>query len=220
MNASRAAEPLAAGAVWDEDGEDEPVWDGEPAGELDEPVAELVWDGEPVAELDAGAAADDEPEPDGDGDTGASLGVLVGFVPEDAEDAGALGEAEPDELEDPDGDGDGDGDFDVDVGVGVGEGEGEAAAGSTMHLVSVFASALAEVPRLAAPFIVSAFIVPACAAPGQPASTPRVRDPPATRLSAAARTCVRRMKTACLRCSSRLLRALYGVRRRLGDGWV
>ena len=96
----------------------------------------------------------------------------------------------------------------------------EAAAGSTVHLVSVFAPALAEVPGLAAAFIVSAFIVPACAAPGQPASTPRVRDPPATRLSAAARTCVRRMKTACLRCSSRLLRALYGVRRRLGDGWV
>ena len=220
MNASRVAEPLVAGAVWDEDGEDEPVWDGEPAGELDEPVAELVWDGEPVAELDAGAAADDEPEPepDGDGDTGASLGVLVGFVPEDAEDAGALGEAEPDELEDPDGVGDGDGDFDVDVGVGVGEGEGEAAAGSTMHLVSVFVAALAEVLRLAE--AAPAFIVPACAAPGQPASTPRVRDPPATRLSAAARTCVRRMKTACLRCSSRLLRALYGVRRRLGDGWV
>ena len=183
-------------------------------------MAELVWDGEPVAELDAGAAADDEPEPepDGDGDTGASLGVLVGFVPEDAEDAGALGEAEPDELEEPEGNGDGDGDFDV--GVGEGEGEGEAAAGSTVHLVSVFAPALAEVPGLAAAFIVSAFIVPACAAPGQPASTPRVRDPPATRLSAAARTCVRRMKTACLRCSSRLLRALCGVRRRLGDGWV
>ena len=180
-------------------------------------MAELVWDGEPVAELDAGAAADDEPEPD-DGDTGASLGLLVGLVPEDAEDAGALGEAEPDELEEPEGDGDGDGDFDV--GVGVGEGEGEAAAGSTMHLVSVFVAALAEVPGLAAAFIVSAFIVPACAAPGQPASTPRVRDPPATRLSAAARTCARRMKTACLRCSSRLLRALCGVRRRLGDGWV
>jgi len=220
MSASRVAEPLAAGAVWDEDGEDEPVWDGEPAGELAEPVAELVWDGEPVAELDAGAAADDEPEPepDGDGDTGASLGLLVGPVPEDAEDAGALGEGEADELEEPEGDGDGDGDFDV--GVGEGEGEGEAAAGSTAHLVSVFASALAEMAGLAAAFIVSAFIVPACATPGQPASTPRVRDPPATRLSAAARTCVRRMKTACLRCSSRLLRALCGVRRRLGDGWV
>ena len=178
-------------------------------------MAELVWDGEPVAELDAGAAADDEPEPD-DGDTGASLGLLVGLVPEDAEDAGALGEAEPDELEEPEGDGDGDGDFDV--GVGEGEGEGEAAAGSTVHLVSVFVAALAEVLRLAE--AAPAFIVPACAAPGQPASTPRVRDPPATRLSAAARTCVRRMKTACLRCSSRLLRALYGVRRRLGDGWV
>jgi hypothetical protein len=38
--------------------------------------------------------------------------------------------------------------------------------------------------------------VPAHAAPGQPASAPRVRDPPATRLTTAARVCVRRMKTA------------------------
>ena len=198
MNASRVAETRADGEVWDEDGEDEPVWDGEPVGELeldelelDEPVGELAWDGDPVAELDAGAAADDEPEPetDGDGDAGASLGVLIGFVPEDA---GALGEAEPDELEEPEGDGDGDGDFDV--GVGEGDGEDEAAAGSTTQVVSVFAPALAEVLGLAE--TAPGFIVPARAAPGQPASAPRVRDPPATRLSTAARTCARRMKTA------------------------
>jgi hypothetical protein len=184
MNASRVAETLADGEVWDDDGEDEPVWEGEPAGEL-------VWDGEPVAELDAGAAADDEPEPDGDGDAGASLGVLVGSVPDDAE---AVGEGEPDELEEPEGDGDGDGDGDCDVGVGEGVGVVVAAAGSTTHVVSVFASALAEVPRLAE--AAPAVIVPARAEPGQPASTPRVRDPPATRLSTAARTCARRMKTA------------------------
>jgi len=125
------------------------------------------------------------------------LGVLVGFVPDDA---GAVGEEEPEglgELEE--GEGDGDGDFVVGVGVGVGE--DVAAAGSAWHWVSVLAPALAEVLGLAetaSAFIVPACaaIVPACAAPGQPASTPRVRDPPATRLSTVARTCARRMKTA------------------------
>ena len=41
-----------------------------------------------------------------------------------------------------------------------------------------------------------ALTVPARAAPGQPASTPRVRNPPASRLSTAARTCARRMNIA------------------------
>ena len=115
--------------------------------------------------------------------------MLVGLVPDDAgDDAGAVGEAEPEELEEGEGDGD-DG-----LGVGVGVGVDVAAAGSTSHLVSVFAPALVEVLGLAE--AASAFIVPACAAPGQPASTPRVRDAPATVLSTAARACARRMKTA------------------------
>ena len=224
MNASRVAETVADGEVRDDDedddGEDEPVWDGGPAGEPDELADELA---EPVAELDAEPDGELEPEPetepDGDGDDGALLGLLVGFVPVDA---GAVGEPEPEELEDGDGDGDGDsdgdgesdgdGDFD-----GVGVGVDVAAVGRASHLVSVFAAALAEMLRLAE--TAPAFIVPACATPGQPASTPRVRDPPATRLSTAARTCARRMKTA-LSPLSRLLGALCGVRRRLGDGWV
>ena len=41
-----------------------------------------------------------------------------------------------------------------------------------------------------------AFTVPARAAPGQPASTPRARKTPASRLSTAARTCARRMNIA------------------------
>ena len=102
--------------------------------------------------------------------------------------------------------------------VGGGVGVGVVAVGSTAHVVSVFALALAEVLALALAEVLAlvlavvvalaladvlalgeaapAFTVPARAAPGQPASTPRVRDPPATRLSTAARTCARRMKTA------------------------
>jgi hypothetical protein len=196
MNASSEAETVAPAELRDDDGDAEPVPDGEP-----------------VADVDADAD-DGEPEPglglalDGEGDTGGLLDVLP--------DAGAVGEAEAD-VDEPEGDGDGD------VGLEVGgRGVGVLAVGSTSHLVSVFALAdvfaLAEVLALgdAAP----AFTVPARAAPGQPASTPRVRDPPASRLSTAARTCARRIISPCLRCSSRLLCALCGVRRRLGDGWV
>jgi hypothetical protein len=194
MKASSEAETVAEGEVWDDDvadGEDEPVWDGDPVGELDEPVGELDVDVDAAGELEP--EAEPEPEPDGDGDTGVLLGVLVGSVPEDAgDDAGAVGEAEPEELED----GEGDGDVEVDDGLGVGVGVGVdvAAAGSTSHLVSVLAPALVEVPGLAE--AASAVIVLARAAPGQPASTPKVRDAPATVLSTAARACARRIKTA------------------------
>ena len=100
-------------------------------------------------------------------------------------DAGAVGEAEAD-VDEPEGDGDG-------VGLEVdGCGVGVLAVGSTSHLVSVFA--LAEVLALGEAAL--AFTVPARAAPGQPASTPRVRKPPASRLSTAARTCARRMNIA------------------------
>jgi hypothetical protein len=195
MSASREAETVAAAELCDDDADAEPAWDGEPVGDVD---AEPVPDGEPVADPDAadGDAADGDAEPgvglglDGEGDA-----VLLDVLP----DAGAVGEAEAD-VDEPEGDGDGDV-----VGLEVdGCGVGVLAVGSTSHSVSVLVLAvllvlavvlaLAEVLALgeAAP----ALTVPARAAPGQPASTPRVRNPPASRLSTAARTCARRMNIA------------------------
>ena len=195
MNASRVAETVAAGELCDDDAEAEPACDGEPVGDVG---AEPVPDGEPVADVDADAD-DGEPEPglgfgltlDGGGDSGVLLDVLP--------DAGAVGEAEAD-VDEPEGDGDGDV-----VGLEVdGCGVGVLVAGSTSHLVSVLALAvllvlavvlaLAEVLALGEAAL--ALTVPARAAPGQPASTPRVRNPPASRLSTAARTCARRMNIA------------------------
>ena len=199
MNASREAETVAAAELCDDDADAEPAWDGEPVGDVD---AEPVPDGEPVADADDGDA---EPgvglgfglELDGEGDTGVLLDVLP--------DAGAVGEAEAD-VDEPEGDGDGDV-----VGLEVdGCGVGVLAAGSTSHVVSVLALAvllvlavlfvlavvlaLADVLTLAEAAL--ALTVSARAAPGQPASTPRVRNPPASRLSTAARTCARRMNIA------------------------
>ena len=183
MNASREAETVAAGELCDDDGDAEPVWDGESEGDV------TAADGD-----------DGEPDPalalDGDGE----VGVLLGVLPP----AGAVGEAE---VDDEDGDGDGDGDF---VGETVGVGVGVLAAGRTLQLVSVFALALADALALALADVLaliladvlalalaaSAFTVPARAAAGQPVSTPRVRDPPASRPSTAARTCARRMNIA------------------------
>ena len=175
MNASREAETVAAVELCDDDADAEPVWDGEP-----------------VADVEADADADDgEPEPG----LGLGVGVLLDVLP----DAGAVGEAEAD-VDEPDGDGDGDV-----VGLEVdGCGVGVLAVGSTSHLVSVFALAevlvlaavLARADVLALGEAALAFTVAARAAPGQPASTPRVRKPPASRLSTAARTCARRMNIA------------------------
>ena len=208
MNASRVAETVAAAELCDDDADAEPAWDGEPVGDVD---AEPVPDGEPVADADAD---DGDAEPgvglglglDGEGDT-----VLLDVLP----DAGAVGEAEAD-VDEPEGDGEadvdepeGDGDGDVDEPEGDGCGVGVLAVGSTSHLVSVALAvllvlavlftlavvrALAEV--LAPGEAALALTVPARAAPGQPASTPRVRNPPASRLSTAARTCARRMNIA------------------------
>jgi pyruvate/2-oxoglutarate dehydrogenase complex dihydrolipoamide acyltransferase (E2) component len=227
MNASREAETVAVAELCDDDADAEPACDGEPVGDVG---AEPVPDGEPVADVDADAD-DGEPEPglglgfalDGEGDTGVLLDVLP--------DAGAVGEAEAD-VDEPEGDVDepeGDGDGDVDVGLELdGCGVGVLAVGSTSHLVSVLALAvllvlavvlaLAEVLALGEATL--ALTVPARAAPAQPASTPRVRNPPASRLSTAARTCARRMNIAL---STLLIEATVcscGVRRRLGDGWV
>jgi hypothetical protein len=190
MNASRDAETAAAAELCD-DADAEPAWDGEPVGDVD---ADPVPDGEPVADADA----DDGDAAPGLGfgfglDGGGDSGVLLDVLP----DAGAVGEAESD-VDEPEGDGDG---LEVD---GCGVGVGVLAVGSTSHVVSVLALAvlfvlavvLALADVLALGEAALALTVPARAAPGQPASTPRVRNPPASRLSTAARTCARRMNIA------------------------
>jgi|SRR5712691_281960 len=158
MKASSDAEAVAEADVWDDDGEAEPGWDGEPV-----PAGDPV----PEGELDA------EGEPEGD--------ALLALEP----DAGALAGAEGE-----------DGEGDWGCGVSVGVGVGVLVAGSTSHLVSVFASALVEV--LALGEAVPSFTVPARATPAQPASMPRVRKTPVSRLRTAARTCASRMKIALL----------------------
>jgi hypothetical protein len=85
------------------------------------------------------------------------------------------------------------------VGVGVGLEEAVLEVGSTRQLVSVLALALVEVPGLGE---AAGLIAPACAVPGRPASTPRVRKPLPSTLSAVTRTCARRIRIACLRYSS------------------
>jgi hypothetical protein len=172
MTASREAEAVAAAELCDDDADAEPV----PDGEL---VADVDADADPEPGLGVGVALV------GGGDSGVLLDVLP--------DAGAVGEAEAD-VDEPEGDGDGDVvGLEVD-GCGVGVGVGVLVVGSTSHLVTVPALAVAEVLALGEAAL--AFTVPARAAPGQPASTPRVRKPPASRLSTAARTCARRMNIA------------------------
>lgn len=90
------------------------------------------------------------------------------------------GDGEGDRNRDGDGDGDGEGDGD---GVGVAE------AGSAWHTVSVL------------------FVVARGAASALP-STPRVRKLPLSKVTAATLTCAKRMRIACLRCSSGLPCAL------------
>jgi hypothetical protein len=93
-----------------------------------------------------------------------------------------------------DGDGDGDGEDDGD-GVGVPE------AGSAWHTVSVL------------------FVVARGAASALP-STPRVRKLPLSKVTAATLTCAKRIRIACLRCSSGLPCALrYSEATRGSDGY-
>ena len=168
MTASREAEAVAAAELCDDDADAEPVPDGELVADVD---------ADPEPGLGVGVALV------GGGDSGVLLDVLP--------DAGAVGEAEAD-VDEPEGDGDGDVvGLEVD---GCGVGVGVLVVGSTSHLVTVPALAVAEVLALGEAAL--AFTVPARAAPGQPASTPRVRKPPASRLSTAARTCARRMNIA------------------------
>ena len=146
--------------------------------------------------------------------------------------AGAVGEAD---VDDEDGDGVGVGVF-VGWGVGVGGGGvGVLVAGRASHVVAVFALGLAEALELVLAVVVAlaeeaealvpgeaaaALTVPARAAPGQPASTPRVRNPPASKLSTAARTYARRMNIALSTLLIEVTVCSLWVRRRLGDGWV
>jgi hypothetical protein len=196
MNASRVAETVAAGELGDDDGDAEPVWDGEPVGDVDAADADAD-DGVPEPAFALGL------------DGGGEFGVLLGVVPP----AGAVGEAE---VDDEDG---------VGVGVGVfvgwvvgvgGGGVGVLVTGRTTHVVAVFALALAEALAVVVALLLAlaealvlvlaealvlgeaaaALTVPARAAPGQPATTPRVRNPPASKLSTAARTYARRMNIA------------------------
>lgn len=91
---------------------------------------------------------------------------------------------EGDGERDRDGDGDGDGDGECD-GDGDGEGVGVPEAGSAWHTVSV----LFVVARGAASALLS---------------TPRVRKLPLSKVTAATLTCAKRIRIACLRCSSGL----------------
>jgi hypothetical protein len=102
------------------------------------------------------------------------------------------------ELAEGDGEGDGDGDGDGDrEGDGDGEGVEVAEAGSAWHTVSVLSGAARG------------------AASALP-NTPRVRKLPLSRVTAATLTCAKRIRIACLRCSSGLP-LLFVIRRRLGD---
>jgi hypothetical protein len=86
------------------------------------------------------------------------------------------GDGEGDRNRDGDGDGDGEGD---------GDGDEAPEAGSAWHTVSVL------------------FVVARGAASALP-STPRVRKLPLSKVTAATLTCAKRMRIACLRCSSGL----------------
>ncbi len=214
----------AEAVVWDDgeagdepddpagDPDGEPDLDGDPEAEPDgEPDPDGDPDGDPEAEPDG--EPDPEAEPDGEGDAGVRLGSLLGLVV-------AVEEPEPE------GDGVVVGDFDgvgvglgVGVGVGVGVGEDVVEAGRTWHFVSIFALVLAlglvEVPGLGE--AAASLSGLACAVP---ASTPRVRTPPPTTLSAATRTCARRIRIALSPLLIRVAVCSSWVRRRLGDGWV
>jgi hypothetical protein len=100
-----------------------------------------------------------------------------------------------------DGEGDGDGDRDGDGdGEGDGDGVGVPEAGSAWHTVSVLLG-VAKVAASALP------------------NTPRVRKLPLSTVTAATLTCAKRIRIACLRCSSGLpcaLRDSEATRDRMG----
>jgi hypothetical protein len=159
-------------------------------------VVLAVADGEP--DPDVTGVPDDEDVPDDEGEVDVLVPLLELGAGEEA-----LGEslAEEELLGEGSGEGEGVGDgvgVGDDVGDGVGEGEAVAEDGSAWHLVSVGC-----VAALAAGA--------ACALP----TRPRVRKPPLSKLTAATRTCAKRIEIACLRCSSGLRCSL----RDFGGDW-
>ena len=154
-------------------------------------VAALVAVGVPVAVAVALDVPDGDVDADRDGEfvwPGPPLTLCGG---ENSGDVLAVAEWLGDallELVDGDGEGDRDGDRDGD-GEGDGDGVGVPEAGSAWHTVSVL------------------FVVARGAASALP-STPRVRKLPLSKVTAATLTCAKRMRIACLRCSSGLPSAL------------
>jgi hypothetical protein len=164
-------------------------------------------DAETVA-ADADADADEDADADADAEADAALDAaeeLDGDGDGDGEFAAAP-EAEEDADGEGDGDDEGDGlgeDEDEDEGDGDGLGDG-LAAGSATHVVSVFVAG--AVPML----VTESPCASALAAPGNPASPPNSTKLPASRPAVAARTCLKRITLARLRCSSRLLIIRHG----------
>ncbi len=181
-------------------------------------VAEAVdeaWDD------DGEAKSDDEAEPDGEGEslrqdeavgegeldrTGPAVGVLVGLLlgldvvaeplgderEGDGEGEGfrdALGEGDGEGFRDALGEGDGEGFRDA-LGEGDGEGDGVLDAGSSWQVFPV----LAEAVRLSV--ALTGLSESACAVPDQAASAPKITEPPASKLSAVARSCPERTDIA------------------------
>ncbi len=154
-------------------------------------VAVEMADGDADVDGDADADGDGDTRRDGSGEavlTGAAVALTGGGDTV----GGSLADVEwlADELAEGDGEGEGDGERDGD-GDGDGEGVGVPEEGSAWHTWSVF---------------VLAAIGAACAVP----STPRVRKLPLSKVTAATLTCAKRIRIACLRCSSGLPCALRG----------
>ena len=108
--------------------------------------------------------------------------------------------------EEAEGEGDGEGALE---GEGEDEGEDEPEDGSAWQFVLVLAEAVALSAAATGP------IVPACAVPDTLACTASDRKPAVSNLSAPARTCAKRIRIACLRCSE-----LLSVLRGFGGDWV
>ncbi len=177
MTALSDAETVAVDGAWDDDGEAESDDEAEPDGEgeslrQDEAVGE--------GELDR---------------TGPAVGVLVGLllgldvVAEPLGDDEREGDGEGEGFRDALGEGDGEGFRDA-LGEGDGAGDGVLDAGSSWQVFPV----LAEAVRLSV--ALTGLSESACAVPDQAASAPKITEPPASKLSAVARSCPERTDIA------------------------
>jgi hypothetical protein len=203
MRASRDAAEIVADVDGDAVAELDWVDEAEPDGVADVDDLDGMAD---VDDLDGMADVDDEAEAeaDGEGEAGRKVGLLVGALPGEADVVGVT-------LTDGVGVGDG---VVVRVGLGVGVGIGVLVAGSTWQ----FGPAVAEAVGLAvAP---TALREPARAIPVQAVSAARITKPPARKLSAVARRCVKRTSTNLSTLLVPVTGDLYVVRSRPGDGWA